>query len=52
MSKKLEKLREVNMQLNSLIGQMETKMFIENIFDIKDVKPKETKPQSVVVQKH
>jgi len=38
MSKKLEKLKEVNAQLNSVLKKLETHIFIENMGDVKDKK--------------
>jgi len=38
MSKKLEKLREVNAQLNGVLKKLETHIFIEKIGDAKDKK--------------
>ena len=48
MSKKLEKLREVNMQLKSILSELETKMFIENINDTKSKMAKEEQPKVVM----
>ena len=44
MSKKIEKLREVNATLNSLLNELETRMFIENINVSKITDKKEKNP--------
>lgn len=41
MSKKLEKLREINKSLNTLLSKLETRVFIENIYDINQNKSQE-----------
>jgi len=41
MSKKLEKLREVNKSLAKRCNDLEAYMFIENIIDVPVIEPKE-----------
>jgi hypothetical protein len=48
MSKKLEKLREVNAMLNTVLMELETKLFIDNISDVKEKIIKDEKPKIVV----
>lgn len=48
MSKKIEKLKEVNNQLNEILSKLETRMFIENINNYNDKKLKESQPKMVI----
>jgi len=48
MSKKLEKLREVNAVLTNVLNELETYMFIENIGGGKEKIIKEEKPEVVL----
>ena len=41
MSKKLEKLKEINKSLTKRLNDLETYMFVENIVDVKTIKTKE-----------
>ncbi len=48
MSKKLEKLKEVNLQLTNILNELEAHMFIENIDSGDNKKIKEEKPKVVL----
>jgi hypothetical protein len=48
MSKKLEKYREVSTQLNSVLKELETRMFVENIVDTNEKKMKVEQSKVVV----
>jgi hypothetical protein len=52
MSKKIEKLREVNAMITALLNEMETRMFIEgiNAADVRE-KSKNDKSKNIVTQK-
>jgi hypothetical protein len=45
MSKKLEKLKEINETLKHVLDKLEIQMFIDNIYDIKDSVIKNDKPK-------
>lgn len=53
MSKKIEKLKEVNNALKNILIVLETRMFIENIIDVDDksINMNVTKPKIVTVPK-
>ena len=51
MSKKIDKLKEVNTQLSNILIKLETRMFIENIVDVKEKTINEDKPKAVVILK-
>jgi len=51
MTKKIQKLKEINLQLNTIIGEFETRMFIENIENIRDRKIIDVQPKPVNKQK-
>jgi hypothetical protein len=44
---KLEKLKEIHAQINKIISKIETRMFIENISDIKEKIIQEEKPKAI-----
>ena len=48
MSKKLDKLKEINLLLNNVLAELETQMFIENTSDFKENMIKEEKPKIAV----
>jgi hypothetical protein len=48
MSKKLEKLKEVNVMLNAVLMELETRIFIDNISDVKEKMTKDEKPKVMV----
>jgi hypothetical protein len=50
MSKKLEKLREVNTQLSNILMELETRIFVDNISDVKERIIREDKPKAVVAE--
>jgi hypothetical protein len=45
---KLEKLKEVNMNLTNVLKELETRMFIENVEDVREKKRVEEKPKVLV----
>lgn len=45
MSKKLEKLKEINETLKHVLDKLEIRKFIENISDVKDCVIKNDKPK-------
>ncbi len=45
MNNKLDKLKEVNMQVNNIIKEMEIRIFIENIEDVRDKAVQSEKPK-------
>lgn len=51
MSKKMEKLKEVNTQLSNILIELETRMFIENIVDVKEKIINEEKSKTIVILK-
>jgi hypothetical protein len=48
MNNKLDKLKEVNMQVNNIIKEMEIRIFIENIEDVRERVAKPEKPKVAV----
>jgi len=48
MSTKLEKLKEVNTQLDSVLKKLETYVFIENIVDVQEEKVIAEQPKLVI----
>ena len=48
---KLEKFKEVNAQLNNVLIQMETRLFIENSKNAKEKSTKTVMPKPIVVSK-
>lgn len=53
MLKKLEKLKEVNETLKNVLIELETRMFIENIVEVKDkpIRDEISTSKVVVIQK-
>ena len=48
MSKKLEKLKEINKSLTKRLNDLETYMFVENIVDIPIIKIKENNQELII----
>lgn len=51
MSKKLEKLKEVNAQLTNVLIQLETRMFIDNIDSTEKKIIREKRPEVIAILK-
>jgi len=47
MTKKLEKLKEINVIISEKLMELETRMFVENIHDINEIVLKEETPRLV-----
>jgi hypothetical protein len=48
MNNKLDKLKEVNMQINNIIKEIEIRIFIENIEDVREKVMQPEKPNVAV----
>lgn len=48
MNNKLDKLKEVNMQVNNIIKEMEIRIFIENIEDVQERVTQPKKPKIAI----
>jgi len=48
MNKKLNKLKEVNVQVNNIIKEMEIRIFIENIEDVRERVMQPEKPKAAI----
>jgi hypothetical protein len=51
MSKKIEKLKEINAQLDNVLTKLETHIFINNIDNVQDKKIKKEAPDVILEQK-
>lgn len=48
MSKKIEKLKEINKTINVIINRLETQIFVENISEIYNNKNKTTQSKDLI----